>query len=203
MALVLTSPSDYVNAALGRIGYQKRIGNIYEGSRAAAASLDIYGQTRDELLRKFEWGFAERNLTLTLLKTAPVGGYGTTAWSTTYPILPWIYEYGYPDDCLKIRSLRTTPAIIPQYDPSAVPFRIANDNAYSPAKKVILTNLESAIAVYTGQVTDMTTWEPDFAEALIAELGRRLAPALSSLEAEKAEAQDEAVAVPTAEMRIG
>jgi hypothetical protein len=207
MALVFTNPADVVNAALDRVGYKKNIGNLYDGSPQAAAALAVYGQTRDELLRNFDWGFAERDLDLTLLKTAPVGGYtAAQPWTkATDPIPPWIYEYEYPDfpgDMLKLRSLRGSD-VIPEYDPQAVEYRIANDNSYTPAKKVILTNKASAIAVYTGQVTDPTQWEPGFTEALVAQLGRRLAPVLVGLEAVKVLEPDEAMTTQVAEMKVG
>lgn len=211
MALVLRNPADVVNAALDRIGYKKNVGSLYDGSEQAAAALAIYGQTRDDMLRNFDWGFAERDLQLTLLKTAPVLGYSAARpWdSATDPIPPWIYEYEYPDkpggtpnDMLKLRSLRAV-TVIPEYDPQAIVWRIANDNSYTPARKVILTNLENAIAVYTAQVTDPTQWEPGFTEALITQLGRRLGPVLVGLDAAKLEAQDEAVTTQTAEMKLG
>ena len=79
MSLVLTAPEDLINNALARIGYKLRIGSIYEGSAAAKKALDVYGQARDGLLRQNDWGFAERNIAMTLLKSAPAlpgGGYG-------------------------------------------------------------------------------------------------------------------------------
>lgn len=204
MTLALTSPEDFINAALGRIGYKRRVGSIYDGSDASKASLDIYAQTRDDELRSFEWGFAERNATLQLLKTAPVSGYvSPVVWTTDYPILPWIFEYQCPGDMLKLRALRCSPIFIPEFVPKPVEYRIANDNAYNPTRKVILTNLPAAICVYTGQVTDPTVWEASFAETMIASLARRLAPRLADLNVEKAEAQDEAMTAAGAEMRLG
>lgn len=207
MALVLVNPADVVNAALDRIGYKKNIGSLYDGSEQSAAALAIYGQTRDYLLREFDWGFAEQDVALSLLKTAPVGGYGPNRpWTpATDPILPWTFEYEYPlgsVTMLKLRSLRGA-TVIPEYDPSAVLYRIANDNSYSPSKKVILTNLANALAVFTGQVTDPTLWDTGFTESLVTNLGRRLAPVLVGMDAAKMEAQDEVVATQTAEMKLG
>ncbi len=179
MANSFSNAADVVNAALDRVGYKKNIGNLYDGSEQAIAALTIYGQTRDDLLRNFEWGFAERDISLTLLKTAPVGGYSDNRpWDiTTDPIPPFIYEYEYPEDMLKLRSL--------------------------PAKRVVLTNLASAIGVYTARVTSPLQWDVGFTESLIAQLGRRLAPVLAGLDAAKMEVQDEAVTTQTAEMKLG
>ncbi len=204
MANIYSNAADVVNAALDRIGYKKNIGSLYDGSEQAAAALAVYGQTRDDTLRNFEWGFAELDANLTLLKTAPVGGYGTTrVWTAaTDPIPPWIYEYDYPEDMIKLRSLRRA-VVIPEYDPSAVLWRIANDKSFTPHKRVILTNLPSAIAVYTGRITSPLQWDVGFTEALVSQLGRRLAPVLASLDAAKMEMQDEAVSTQTAEMKLG
>jgi hypothetical protein len=203
MTNLLITPASLVNTALDRVGYKKRIGSLYDGSDAALKALDIYGQCRDQLLRDFEWGFAERDVTLSLLKTAPVGGYSASQpWNTTYPILPWIYEYTYPADMIKLRSLRAAGPI-PDYDPGPVVFRVANDNSYNPFRRVILTNLTNAIAVYTGQVTDPSTWDVGFTESFITQLGQRLAPALVELEAIKILAPQAAVETETAETQVG
>ncbi len=189
-----------VNQALRRIGNETPIGYIFEGSRASRVALEIYGQTRDDLLRSHSWGFARRDITLTLLKTAPVGGYGVAGWTSASPPPPWIYEYAYPGDCLKIRSIRDAPIFIPSFDPRPNLFNEANDNTLVPPAKVILTNVAGAIAVYTGQITDMTTWPPDFTEFMVEALGRRFATALAGnpellkIDAEEEQASRQAAA---------
>lgn len=190
MPLSLASPEDIANNALVRIGYKLRIGSIYDGSEASKKILDIYAQTRDALLRSDDWGFAERNVPLSLLKTAPPGGYVSIIWSDAYPILPWRYEYAYPDDTLEVRSIRSSPVLIPNFDPKPNVWRIAN----ASNRRVILSNVVNAILIYTGQVTDPLQWEPLFTETLCASLGRRLAPVLSSLDVAKLEAGDEVAA---------
>lgn len=203
MTNLLTNPAQIVNAALDGIGYKKRIGSLYDGSEASVKALDIYGQTRDAMLRSFDWGFAARDIALTLLKTAPVGGYSSMVpWTNAYPILPWIYEYAYPADMVKLRSVRPA-SVIPEYDPVAIEFGIANDNAFVPPQRVILTNLPNAIAVYTGQVTDPLTWDPSFTQAFVDELGKKLAPALDALEALKVVAQEGMMETGTAERKLG
>ncbi len=175
-----TTVEQLVNQSLRRIGYQTEIGYIFEGSVAARAALTVYGQTRDDLLRSKDWPFARQTVAMTLLKTAPVGGYVyPTYWTTAYPPAPWIYEYAYPAGCLAMRSVRPTPVLIPEYDPSPNIFVVADDTALMPAPaKVVLTNLANALAVYTGQVTDMTQWEPMFTEAMVEALARRMGQAM-------------------------
>lgn len=207
MANSISSVEDVLNASLGRIGFPLRIGSIWEGSDAAKAALDIYGQTRDELLREGSWEFCERMIAATLLKFAPVGGYAppVVPWDpATNPPLPWAYEYSYPDDCVKIRNIRTTPFFLVNVDPQPSLFSIYNDQAYTPARRTILSNEANAVLVYAGRVTDPLTWPVGFTEALIAALARRLSTHFAtSPDALKAEALDEAQSFVTAESKSG
>lgn len=184
----LTAPEDIINNALGRIGYKLRIGSIYEGSAAANKALDLYGQARDQLLRddSYNWQFAERNVTLTLLKSAPAlagGGYGyipPTVWNPAVnPPLPYLFEYAYPSDCIKIRSLKPTPFLLPEMDPRPVIYKDFNDNSFNPPQKAIACNVPGALLTYTGQVTDPSTWDSGFTEALCEELAKVLAPSFN------------------------
>lgn len=204
MVASVTSPADVVNLALQRIGYKGRVGNLFEGSTAAKDALDVYAQTRDELLRKGDWGFAERNVSPLLLKSAPATGYTPPdVWTPANPPLPWRYEYAYPDDCLDVRAIKPPSVFVIDFDPQPVVFTIANDNQLNPPRKVILCNVADAILTYTGQVTNPATWEPDFIEAFAAALGRRLAPSLVSMEAAKLIMADEQASTAQAAMVQG
>ena len=208
MTASVQSVADIANIALSRIGHPIRLGTLYDGSVAAKKILDIYSQTRDELLRQEDWEFSERTVALTLLKSAPAAGYiPPTVWSSSYPPLPWLFEYAYPTDCLKLRVVKPQPFFLPVVDPQPNVFRIVNDSTQTPAR-VILCNVQSAIANYTAQVTDPTAWDVGFVEAMVASLCRRLAPVLGQIdqgkaEVQKAEAGDEQVSTVTALNRQG
>ena len=206
MVAVVQTPAAACNIALVRMGYSKgRIGTLYEGSHAAKQFLDIYGQTRDELLRSFDWGFARRDLSLTLLKSAPVGGYiPPTMWNPAVnPPISFLFEYAYPSDCLKERIVKSPALFGPNFDPQPYLFSVANDDAYTPPQRVILTNVPNAIMVYTGQVTDPTTWDVGFVESFAAALARRAALALVGLEPAKFAASDEQISTAMAELEQG
>ena len=180
------SPADAVNAALVRVGYRLRVGSLYDGSAAAKKALDIYAQTRDELLRQNDWAFAERNVAATLLKSAPQttnGQYGyipPATWNgAVNPPLPWTFEYSWPPDCLKVRAVKPTPLLIPNFNPMPNLFAVVNDSYFAPPQRVIVSDVTNAQLVYTGQVTDLTTWDSDSLEMLIDALGQRLAPSLN------------------------
>ena len=203
-SFAVQSPADLANVALARIGFKLRVGNLYEGSAHAKKILDVYAQTRDTLLRDGDWPFAERNVAGTLLKSAPAGGYiPPTVWSTAYPPLPWIYEYAYPGDCLRVRAVKPTPILVPNFSPQPNLFAVVNDNGFTPPQRVVVSNVANAVIVYNGQITDPNTWAADFCEAFAAALARRVGPGLEGLEAAKLEAADEQVEQDNAEVQQG
>jgi hypothetical protein len=139
--------------------------------------------------------FSMRNAVLTLLKSSPPdGGYipGVTPWNPqTNPPVGWLFEYVYPSDCLKVRGIKGQPLLWPSADPSDNPFSIDNDTQVPDGQggfttgKTILCNVRDALIVYTGRVTDPVKFDVSFTEAFLAELGLRLAPALTGLDTTK------------------
>jgi len=176
---------------------------MWEGSFAAKAALDCYSQTRDDLLRTADWPFARRDVQLTLLNQAPEGGYvPPVTWNpATNPPLPWQFQYVYPGDSLRIRSIRPIDVFLVNYDPREHRFTVTNDDSESPAAKTILCNVGPvAVATYSGRLTDPTTFDADFTEALAEALARRLAPVLTDMEAAKVAAAYETKATSEADL---
>jgi hypothetical protein len=163
MTASVQSPADVVNLALVILGHPHRVGNLYEGSEAAKAALTIYAESRDEVLRAKDWPFALRQ----------VAG---TAGSTT--VSGWAYSWTFPADCLRVRSVAPQTIPSPNYDPQPVQWTIFNDQTATPPKKVVLSNISPVNLNYTGQITDMTTWEPLFVNAVAQVLATKLAPNL-------------------------
>jgi hypothetical protein len=190
MANTLQTVEDICNYALKLAGFSHRIGSIWEGSEASKAFLDLYSTVRDELLRQFDYAFAERIVGLTLLKSAPKTGYiPPITWSSAYPPLPWLYQYSYPTDCLKVRAVKTTPIQVPNFDPQPIIFSIINDNSYTTPVKCLVCNIPYAVLTYTGQVTNPSAWEPLFISTLAEELARRVGPVLGKVDQNKASAE--------------
>jgi hypothetical protein len=166
-----------VNQALVEIGYPERIASIHEGSKASVAALEIYGQTRDELIRSQHWPFSVRRLPLgaPIKGPPPPGGYtAVDSWNQTFPPPGWLYEYAYPADVLEITAIVPSPQFWPIRDPKPAVFNIANGDL----AKVVLCNITPAIAVCRARVIDPGSWEPLFIKTLTEALGKKLAPRL-------------------------
>jgi hypothetical protein len=224
----IQSPEDIVNATLKLIGRTERVSTLYDGSAAAKIALDFYGQTRDALLRQSDWGFPRRDANLTLLKSAPPGGYNpVNPWVPgQQPPPPYSFEYAYPDDCLMVRALRRPILFTPVFTPRPVVFEIANDLVAAPLlddngnplyaddgtplvgdstpARVILCYIPNAILTYCGGVTDPTTWDVGFTDAMIETMARKMAPAFARIGQGEAEAEklEMAVAPSTAAMAV-
>lgn len=200
-----TTPEQISNQALILARSRKRIADIFEGSSEAQVALELYGQSRDELITAQDWSFSRRVLPLTLLKGPPPnGGYNPIqTWSNIYPYPGFLYEYSYPSDCLDLRAIIAPPGPMPDLDPLPALWRVDNDLtpnvsgsppvASGPPAKVILCNMTNAIAVYRAQVTDPTTWSPLFVSSLVASLADKFVKAFGEDANMNKEAKTEAV----------
>lgn len=164
MATGYSSPEDICNAALREAGYPRSIADLYEGSRAARVALEIYGQTRDKLLQAGNWSFAQRETTLTAITDAD-------------PLLGFTNAYLFPADGLRIKQMHASIPT-PNYNPQPVFWTVANDTSTDPPRKVVYTKGDCPKAVYIGQVTAPTAWNPGFTKALVDALAETFAFAL-------------------------
>jgi hypothetical protein len=92
-------PQDIANQALDAIGYPFTIGDLEEGTKPAQIALRAYRQNLMQLLRAANWDFARKQAPLQLLADST----GNTPDVGTLVPEPWIYEYAYPTDCMKVR----------------------------------------------------------------------------------------------------
>lgn len=179
MPASVASPADIINIVLASVGHPGRVGHLYDGSAAAKKALDVYAETRDELLRAKDWPFAFRQIA------------GSAAPTT---VSGWAHSFAYPADCIRVRSVSPNPIPSPNYDPAPLLWELFNDQTQSPPIKVILTQVTPVFINYIGQITSMATWEPLFVNALVERLAMRIGPALRreiapSINASAAEAQ--------------
>lgn len=125
------------------------------------------------------------------------------AGSTPSQIVSWLYEYAWPRDCVRLRQVKY-PCDQPGYNNGVVQFwpgmvsasifaselvdismqnrashRIAMDHdAFGNRIKVILSNIEGALIIYTAFVDDPDLWDDEFSEAFTYYLGAHLTGAL-------------------------
>jgi hypothetical protein len=91
--------ADVINQSLDACGSMVTIGDPEEGTREAQVALRAYGQCLRQMLRAANWDFARKQAPLTLLADAT----GQTSGVGSVVPVPWIYEYQYPVDCMKVR----------------------------------------------------------------------------------------------------
>lgn len=96
------TPVVVANIALANIGAQSDIQSFdpSDGSTEANIVALYYRSKIDALFRAAHWGFARRQIFGTQLKAAIDQNGNLTA---NPPPQPWLYEYAYPSDCLKVR----------------------------------------------------------------------------------------------------
>lgn len=174
---------DLCNQALDLIGYKgRRIGNIYDGTRAARVALEHYSETRREAFHLLKPDWAKRDKVLTLLKSAPAQyDPNLTPWNNTYPPIPWKYEYAYPDDCTVALQIKETPFFIPLWKPRANVFRIYNETGSFS----ILSNVANAILVYIADEQNFEIWHEDFTLQFVMMLAKKFQAALGEVQHER------------------
>jgi hypothetical protein len=186
----MTSPVDLCNMALGQIPARIQITGINPASppnNVAATSASLYYQTQvDATFRSAHWNSARKQAGLTLLAAAPGTPENAANPSLPVPPIPWLYEYAYPSDCLKIRFLFPLPSAaatgqVPLMTgigttcrappETSLPFVIDIDTDQDGNQiKVILTNAPRAQGVYTARIANPDLWDQALQNAVIGTL---------------------------------
>jgi hypothetical protein len=175
------------NRALEQIGVQAQIIGFppADNSPAAQAASVLYQPAVEMVLREGDWDFGSQTVALTLLKTAqnpPVD-----PWDETQPVPPWRFEYLYPlgqanqISAIYVRGLRPDPNGFQggdPYEPGPILFKVAFDIDLDSQAKVILTDLESALAICTVAPPE-SAWDSIFQEAVVRTLASSFAMALA------------------------
>jgi hypothetical protein len=151
------------------------------GPEASQINLN-YADTRDGLLRAFDWGFAKSTVSL----GAATKSYDPTAatWSNAQPPPPWLYEYAWPANVVKVRAVfgQSVPGIVvPSIGQDVGPqlayysWEVANDGGV----RTLVTNAPGAIAVTTMGGLDPSVWDIAFQSAMISALAAAICLPLS------------------------
>lgn len=168
------TPVSVVNGALQHTGQQVRVFDINQttgpGAAAAAAALVIYAPTVQLLLREIDPDFARYTAPLAIAVAPP-----------SYP--PWAFEYLWPASCLRLRQVRPpgsgTGSLTDPNDPQPIRANVAFDVISGVSTKVILSNQQNALAVYTSSTPSEAQWDSVFQDAVIRRLANPLSMALA------------------------
>lgn len=150
------------NMALGALGVTQQISALDEDSTEAANCTLYYEHVRDYVLRAMPWDFAKKYASAQLVEEAD-----SQAWS-----YEWSYSYRYPSDCLFLRRIEDGGGGLTTPPP---PFSLG----YDSSGKLVFTNVDDAIFVYTSKITDTTLFDPMFVDALCMRLAWSLAMPLA------------------------
>jgi len=131
------------NMALGWVG-ARSIASLTENSPEARACSQFYGLAREQTLRDHAWNFAQTRAALASIDVP-----------AEYP--EYHYAYSWPTDCLRALKVRNAAG-------SDEDFEVAL--SIDGGGRMILTNAEQAVLVYTKNVSDPSTFDPLYVRAL-------------------------------------
>lgn len=160
-----TSVVEIWNHALARVKNAKQVANEAETSAEAKLLRTQYPLTRDRLLEGYDWLFARRYGSLTLLNDTAELQDG------------WPYAYEWPTDALAFRGV-LSPSAASTADEDDFPYEVCM-RATEDSRK-IMTTLDGATGCWTVLVTDVHRYPPTFEHALGLALQAEIAMSLAS-----------------------
>lgn len=153
---------------------------------AAEVMARIYQLQVDNVFRAAHWNCARKQGELTLLKAA-VGTPENPSGALPAPPVPWLYEYAYPNDCLKVRFVIPMPSLpapgtapimtsvgvnfMPNVNTSLPFVPAVGTDAQDNQIRVLLTNAPRAQVVYTARLSNVDLWDPALQNAVVGALG--------------------------------
>lgn len=159
----MTSEVSIGNMALSRVGSSAMITSFSATGTQEQRGCNLwYAACRNELLESFPWAFAARVVTLAEVADAAPGG--------------WTYAYRYPANCAQVlvvtdengmrspvaQPLFTAAMMNPAMLPDPAPWQVHADDA----GRLILTDVQDAVAWIVTYETDPTKFNAHFASAL-------------------------------------
>jgi hypothetical protein len=190
---------DICNRSLSIVGTRSTIASLTESSAEAIQCSIHYTAVLNGLLRLHTWSFARKQVSGAMI-CAAAGTPENPTGTPPLPLYPWNYEYAWPQDCVRFRRIEMPPPTqsatgtnlvwTGNYPPlnngypgmpdgggahRTPPFAISTDqDSAGNTIKVILTNQDQAIFVYTAAVSDPNMWDAEFTEAFVYILAARL-----------------------------
>jgi len=147
------------NLALSNIHFtDTTISNFDTDTGKAASQCRIrYDVVRRFVLADHHWNFAGKRIALADIQNPPA---------------TWGYRYDYPSDCLQFRAIQ-------KISKNAVPLPYQVEDDGTDGGLCILTDVESAIGIYTRDVENAALFSPSFVDALSWRMASELAAPLT------------------------
>ena len=146
------------NLALKNLRISQTLQSTMQTDRNTIILNEYYESARDEVLKDYDWNFANAYRELT-----PTGNISQNPY--------FLYEYDYPNDCLFARE------IINSSDVKIIEFEVSTTENM---QKVINTNYSPAVLRYTKVMTNESFFPVEFAMALSWYLAFLSAPSISA-----------------------
>ena len=153
----MASEIDISNLALSHVG-GRPIESFSEGTKEAIECRRFYETDRNAVLEDHNWNFARKSIDLALL-------------SETFP--GWDYAYAWPTDCLGPRIIYNPVGLPGQQGVVEIQYEVRANEALT--QRIILTDQEDAVLIYTAKVTTANLYDNQFIQALALRLGADLA----------------------------
>lgn len=187
----MASPTDVYNLALTYLDISQTVQSVNDQTPAAGTCNRWYDWARKKVLERAHWDFATKTPALALVLDQNT----LTQSQIIYP--GWRYVYARPVDCFRLLAvttsygLRVNPfaywwragAMVGSWGPFRPPFREVIDqvNTAQPNQSInILSDQDSAFAVYVTDVTNVGLWTSSFMEAVAWQLAVPIAGPLSA-----------------------
>lgn len=149
----MDTETEICNLALSEIG-AKLVTNYEEDSTEEARACRLhFAQTRDALLRRHQWNFAQTRADLSQIVGTPVSD-----WDSAWQL---------PADCVRVISL-----------PSDSPYKPYQEFAVE-GRTVLVREMDAVTLLYISNAVPVTSWDPLFIDALALSLAVKLAKSLA------------------------
>lgn len=149
----MTTTTEICNLALSEIGGRQLVDFATDTSEEARACRLHYAQTRDALLRRHQWNFAQVRADLDENATAPVSD--------------WDSAWDLPADCVRVISL-----------PSNNPYKPHQEFALE-GRRILVRGLDAVTLLYVSNAAPIADWDPLFIDAMALSLGIKLAKSIA------------------------
>ena len=157
----MASIVEIYNQALTAIGQKGKLQSPDEPSIEAGECNLWYADARDQVLRAAPWNCATGTARLALQAERN----SNVAWVATDPRPGWRFAYSIPNDMLRPRYLTT--------------FARFDLGVSAASSRVLYSNEEASILVYTQQLTNPELWDVDLRQAIVFSLAASIAPRLT------------------------